>query len=59
MMYIHYCRSCQRIHMLNGNKTACPTCDRKLRELRISYLEYIELGPEERKILGEKLKNGY
>ena len=43
--------------MLNGHKTACPSCDKTLNELRISYLEYIELGAEERKILHEKLKN--
>lgn len=57
MMYIHYCQSCHRIHMLNGHKSICPTCELKLTELRISYLEYIELDVEERKLLNDKLKS--
>ena len=57
MMYIHYCQACHRIHMLNGHKTSCPTCEQKLKELKISYMEYIELGPEERNQLKDRLKN--
>ena len=53
MMYIHYCQACNRIHILNGHKSICPSCEQKLTELKISYLEYIELGQEER----DKLKN--
>ena len=56
-MYIHYCQACNRIHILNGHKTVCPTCENRLSELKITYLEYIELGPEERKILNDKLKS--
>ncbi len=55
MMYIHYCQSCHRIHMLNGHKSICPTCELKLTELRISYMEYIELDAEERRLLKDKL----
>lgn len=56
MMYIHYCPSCERIHMLNGHKALCPTCEQKLTELRISYMEYIELDAEERHKLHTGLK---
>lgn len=57
MMYIHYCPSCERIHMLNGHKSLCPTCEQKLTELRITYMEYIELDTEERNQLHARLKN--
>lgn len=57
MMYIHYCPSCERIHMLNGHKSTCPVCERKLTELPISYMEYIELNIEERNSLHTRLKN--
>ncbi|MBR2037150.1 MAG: hypothetical protein IKK03_02990 [Lachnospiraceae bacterium] len=57
MMYIHYCQACHRIHILNGHKSICPTCERRLMELKISYMEYIELGLEERNQLKNKLKN--
>ena len=36
MMYIHYCRHCKRIHMLNGHKKYCPACRGHLNELKIS-----------------------
>ncbi len=51
MMYIHYCGNCRRIHMLNGHRTHCPTCDRTLKELPICYMKYIEMDLEERKAL--------
>ncbi len=51
MMYIHYCPACRRVHILNGHKNLCPTCDRKLKELRISYMDYIEMNREERQRL--------
>lgn len=57
MMYIHYCPACARIHILNGHKSVCPTCDHKLTELRISYLDYIEMDREERRIFHDQLKD--
>ncbi|MBQ8815854.1 MAG: hypothetical protein IJZ84_01060 [Lachnospiraceae bacterium] len=57
MMYIHYCQSCCRIHILNGHKSVCPTCDQKLTELRLTYLEYIEMDREQRRLLQVKLAN--
>lgn len=57
MMYIHYCENCRRIHILNGHRTVCPTCDLTLTELNISYLEYTELDREERRSLLTNLSN--
>lgn len=53
MMYIHYCKSCNRIFILNGHKMICPRCVDPLVELRISYLDYVSLNLEEREILKE------
>ena len=54
MMYIHYCRYCRRIHILNGHKIYCPACSGKLTELNISYLKYVNLSREDRHALKEK-----
>ena len=51
MMYIHYCQKCNRIHILNGHRNLCPVCDLSLKELPITYMEYIELDKEARKSL--------
>ena len=32
MMYIHYCKYCRRIHILNGHKVYCPACSGQLKE---------------------------
>ena len=54
MMYIHYCKYCRRIHILNGHKVYCPACSGKLTELGISYMKYVNLSKEERGQLKEK-----
>ena len=54
MMYIHYCKYCRRIHILNGHKLYCPACSGKLSELDISYMKYVNLTREERHALKEK-----
>lgn len=51
MMYIHYCKSCQHIHILNGHKPACPKCGRRLTELRITYQEYSGMNTDKREHL--------
>ena len=51
MMYIHYCKYCQRIHILNGHKNYCPRCRGHLAELKISYLKYVNLDLEARRAL--------
>lgn len=48
MMYMHYCKRCHRIHMLNGHKMSCPKCSYSLTELRIPYMTYVEMDVEER-----------
>ena len=48
MMYMHYCKQCHRIFMLNGHKMICPKCTQSLTELQISYMDYVELDMEER-----------
>lgn len=55
MMYIHYCRHCQRIHILNGHKNYCPRCCGHLAELKISYLKYVNLSKEDRQQLRRRL----
>lgn len=48
MMYVHFCKNCNRIHILNGHKMACPKCSQSLTELQLSYLEYISFNQTER-----------
>lgn len=51
MMYMHYCKCCQRVFMLNGHKMICPKCTEPLTELRISYLDYVNLDMQGREEL--------
>ena len=53
MMYLHFCKTCNRIHMLNGHKQNCPKCDMPLKELQMSYLDYICLTDTERNLFIE------
>lgn len=57
MMYMHYCKNCNRIHMLNGHKMFCPKCHDSLKELKISYLEYAEYSKSERMALLSQCQN--
>ncbi len=51
MMYIHYCKHCDRIHMLSGHKSDCPACDKQLVELPVSFLEYQSMNEAARQLL--------
>lgn len=42
-MYMHYCKRCHRVHMLNGHKQFCPCCKSVITELRLSYLDYVSM----------------
>lgn len=53
MMYMHYCKLCHRIFMLNGHKMICPKCTEPLTELQISYLDYTDLDPAQRQLFKE------
>ena len=57
MMYVHFCKICKRIHILNGHKMTCPKCSQPLTELQISYLEYTALTNIERTELVELCGN--
>ncbi|MGL5260213.1 MAG: hypothetical protein ACRC7V_08895 [Lachnospiraceae bacterium] len=57
MMYIHYCKACNQLHMLNGHKMFCPKCDTTLSELQIPYLDYVSLNSTERSLLSELCQN--
>ena len=57
MMYMHYCKRCQRVHMLNGHKLTCPRCDFPLTELQISYMDYILMSQDQRQAFDNRLKD--
>lgn len=48
MLYMHYCKCCNRVFMLNGHRMICPRCAEPLTELKISYLDYVQLNVQER-----------
>ena len=48
MMYIHYCKQCNRIFMLNGHRLICPRCIEPLAELRMPYMEFVDMNQTER-----------
>ncbi len=52
-MYIHFCKNCKRIHMLNGHKMFCPRCCQTLTELQMPYLDYVALNATERTLFIE------
>lgn len=54
MMYMHYCRCCRRVHLLNGHKQFCPKCNEALAELRIPYMDYVSMDMQEREAFKEK-----
>lgn len=47
-MYMHYCKRCHRVYMLNGHKQACPKCRENITELKITYMEYATMNTEAR-----------
>lgn len=57
MMYLHYCKTCVRIHLLNGHKMNCPRCNQKLIELRMPYTDYVSLTIKERTLFLELCRN--
>lgn len=57
MMYIHFCRKCARFHILNGHKMTCPACHDSLTEMRMPYMDYINMSLPERDELLNKCRN--
>lgn len=56
MMYMHYCSNCRHLHMLNGHKILCPSCENKLTELKLPYLTYVEMSVDDRQELLNRLR---
>lgn len=54
MMYVHFCKTCDRFHLLNGHKLNCPACSGTLYEMRMPYMEYVNMSADERKQLIEE-----
>lgn len=48
MMYMHYCKRCHRVYMLNGHKQHCPKCRESIAELKITYMDYVSMNQETR-----------
>lgn len=57
MLYMHYCKKCDYIYRLNGHRIICPKCTAPLVELKISYLDYAEMGIEQREVLLSNCRN--
>ena len=51
MMYIHFCKNCSRFHMLNGHKQTCPACSEPLSEMRMPYMDYVNMSSTQREVL--------
>lgn len=51
MLYVHYCITCDKIHILNGHKKFCPACGKKLHELKLTFLQYSTLDDTDRQKL--------
>lgn len=47
-MYMHYCKRCHRVYMLNGHKQHCPKCRESIAELKITYMDYVSMNQETR-----------
>lgn len=54
MMYMHYCKPCHRVHMLNGHKMTCPKCGGAIIELRIPYMDYVSMDMAQRNAFKEQ-----
>lgn len=50
-MYIHFCKKCSRFHMLNGHKIICPACKEHLIEMRMPYMDYVNMSSKDREAL--------
>ena len=57
MMYIHFCKTCSRFHMLNGHKMKCPACNNPLHEMQMPYMDYVNMTAAQRQQLLEDCCN--
>lgn len=56
-MYMHYCKGCHRVHILNGHKQFCPRCQGMITELKISYIDYVSMDKLARASFQERCAN--
>lgn len=47
-MYMHYCKRCHRVYMLNGHKQLCPKCRETITELKLTYMDYASMDERSR-----------
>ena len=57
MMYIHFCNNCFRFHILNGHKMVCPACRGSLTEMRMTYMDFVNMSQEDRDKLAQECRN--
>ncbi len=56
-MYMHYCKRCHHVHMLNGHKPLCPNCNGSIKELKISYMDYVSMDRDSRELFLNRLED--
>lgn len=57
MMYVHFCKKCSRFHLLNGHKINCPACAGPLSEMRMPYMDYVNMSANQREALAIECRN--
>lgn len=57
MMYVHFCKKCSRFHLLNGHKINCPACASPLSEMRMPYMDYVNMSANQREALAIECRN--
>lgn len=57
MIYMHFCKNCNFLHMLSGHRTTCPGCGKPLAELKVNYLDYYQMNGKERQDLISRCNN--
>ena len=57
MMYMHYCKRCHHVHMLNGHRRECPNCNESITELKIPYMDYVSMNRDARELFLVRLED--
>ncbi len=56
-MYMHYCKRCHHVHMLNGHRRECPNCNESITELKIPYMDYVSMDRDARELFLVRLED--
>ncbi|HOO27416.1 MAG TPA: hypothetical protein PLU43_03045 [Lachnospiraceae bacterium] len=51
MMYLHFCTDCRQTYILSGHQQECVKCGGTLVELKLSYQDYVDYSPAQRRQL--------